>query len=60
MQLSVATGDSRTVNTALGAGGGFLGKIGGDKVAKIIKNKSSNKKLELDNFKKSKKSNKIS
>ena len=47
----VATGDSRTVNTALGAGGGFLGKIGGDKVAKIIKNKSSNKKLELDNLK---------
>ena len=42
----VATGDSRTVNTALGAGGGVVGKLGGDKVAKIVGNKINKVKAD--------------
>lgn len=42
----VATGDSRTVNTALGAGGGVVGKLGGDKVAKIVGNKFNKVKAD--------------
>lgn len=42
----VATGESRTVNTALGAGGGVVGKLGGDKVAKIVGNKFNKVKAD--------------
>lgn len=43
----VATGESRTLNTVLGAGGGIVGKLGGDKVAKIVGNKLN--KVKADN-----------
>ena len=42
---------SRLINTGLGAGGGFVGKIGGDKLAKVLSNKIANSGGKLNKLK---------
>jgi hypothetical protein len=42
---------SRLINTGLGAGGGFVGKIGGDKIAKVLQNRIATSGTRLNKLK---------